>query len=282
MTMRETVITLEPGHPRYPNCFLELEAPPKALQVIGSLDALEPSRCISIVGAREASRRALDWMDQHLGRYLEMSPDAIVVSGGARGIDQRAHLASVRKNRPTVVFLPAGLERIYPPDLREWIDPILRAGGAFVSPYPPTQEIRRSHFEGRNRLIAALGRLLFVVEARRRSGSLMTARLASELGRTIAVIPSFPSDVNAMGSLDLIVDGGAQIIRDAKDLAALDGLERSAPRAAKHPERCDGEESVGNPHHEPRNDLTFSCESFGGDEKDVVGDDERQGDHRSP
>lgn len=217
-------LVIDRDHVSYPICFHALENPPERLHVLGSLAALDPERCVSVVGAREASRRALDWMDQFLPLYLDLRPEAVIVSGGARGVDQRAHAASVRKMRPTVIFLPSGLERMYPDDLRDWIEPVLRAGGAFVSPYEPTQEIRRCHFEGRNRLIAALGRMLFVVEARRKSGSLMTARLAAELGREIAVLPSFPSDGFASGSLDLIIDGGASVVRDAMDLAAFDGL----------------------------------------------------------
>lgn len=273
--------TLVPGHPFYPVCFDELEKPPSELHVLGSLEALDPERCISIVGAREASPRALDWMDRNLPEYLDLRPDAIIVSGGARGIDQKAHAASVRKGRPTVVFLPAGLERIYPPDLVEWIEPVLRAGGAFVSPYPNDQEIRRAHFEGRNRLIAALGRMLFVVEARRKSGSLMTARLAGELGRAIAVLPSFPTDGNASGSLDLIIDAQAAVIRDAKDLAAVDGLEGLAPRTSKGPTRGDGKQSVRKPHRDPRSDGPFSRGAFASDVQDVVGDDEPERDHGS-
>jgi DNA processing protein len=160
---------------------------------------------------------ALSWMENHLSAFLRTT-SAVVVSGGARGIDQRAHRLAIRSGCPTVVFLPSGLARPYPDEWRTWKDDILAAGGAVLSHYPPFQEIRRFHFEERNRLIAAMGRILFVVEARRRSGSSMTARLAADLGRTVCVLPGHPADPRAGGTIDLLFDGAAPI-RDATDLA---------------------------------------------------------------
>ena len=209
---------LHPRHDEYPERLRMLEAPPLFLSRWGS-SCWREKECIAVVGSRDPSRRSLEWMSLHL-RELVRREDIAVVSGGARGIDQQAHRISANLERPTVVFLPSGLGKIYPAELGEWRERILGAGGAIVSQYAPEQEIRRNHFEGRNRLIAALGRAVFVVEARRRSGSVMTARLARELGRTVAVLPSFPSDATSAGTLDLMVDGAIPI-RDSEDLRAL-------------------------------------------------------------
>ena len=269
---------LYPGHALYPSCFSLIEKPPEFISVIGSIEALDPSRCVSIVGAREASRRALDWIDNEIAQYLELCPQTILVSGGARGVDQRVHAAALRQTRPTVAFLPSGFDHVYPSDFQEWVAPITAAGGAVVSPYAPHQEIRRAHFEGRNRLIAALGRMLLVVEARRQSGSLMTARLAAELSKTVASVPSFPSELQARGSMDLIFDG-AFPVRDAMDLALLDGSSGLLPGSTKRPRGRNRKKYVGQPHGDHGGQIPFARGALGCDVQDIVSDDQSQTDH---
>jgi len=93
-----------------------------------------------------------------------------------------------------------------------------------MSEFRPETEMRKSHFRTRNRLIAAVSPITLVVQARRQSGSLITAKLAAGLGRTLAVVPGFPSDPEWMGCLDLLFDG-AQPVRGASDLLSLVQLE---------------------------------------------------------
>lgn len=222
-------LVLHPAHPLYPKPFLELESPPLHVSCLGEgLASLERplTTCVAVVGSREPSGRALDWIDLHLPRFLK-STRAVIVSGGARGIDQRAHAASLRAGLPTLAFLPSGLARPYPNEMMRWESEIGNAGGALISVHAPETEIRRSHFEARNRLIVALSAFVLVVEARRRSGSVMTARLATELGRTVYVLPSFPGETSGAGSLDLLCDG-APPIRDADDLATALELHRAS------------------------------------------------------
>ncbi len=206
---------LYPGHEDYPFNSEPFDHRPPFLACWG-----EPSwrrrPSIAVVGSREPSSEALSWMETHLVEFLRAT-SAVVVSGGARGIDQRAHRLAIRSGCPTVVFLPSGLACPYPGEWQNWKHDVLAGGGALLSHYPPFQEIRRIHFEERNRLIAALGKILLVVEARRRSGSSMTARLAADLGRTVCVLPGHPSDPRAGGTIDLLFDG-AEPIRDATDL----------------------------------------------------------------
>lgn len=211
-----------PCHRFYPNEFRRLAQPPLFLSVLGNIERLvQPS--LSVVGSREPSSAALDWMELHLGQFLDLCPEVITVSGGARGVDQRTHSLSVRKNRPTIAFLPSGMQFPYPRDLVNWQEKILMTGGCFVSEFSPFLEVRKHHFEKRNRLIASLSRLLFVVEARRRSGTTLTARLARDLGTSVCVLPHFPSYAESAGSVDLLFDG-AFPIRDANDLSILFSL----------------------------------------------------------
>jgi DNA processing protein len=217
---------LYPGHADYPEAFLHLEMPPLFLSCWGRA-VWKDHRCLSVVGSRDPSRAALSWMETYLMEFIRRT-GAATVSGGARGIDQKAHALSLRAKRPTVIFLPSGLGNAYPPEIGYWNNEVLQTGGAILSPYAPLQDVRKSHFEGRNRLIAALGRLLFVVEARRRSGSLMTARLAREVDRTICALPSGPDEPRSMGTLDLLFDGGFPL-RDADDLHSLFELSQPLP-----------------------------------------------------
>ncbi len=263
---------VHPFHLAYPDSFYELEDPPLFLSCLGNLQALCAPERLAVVGSRELSSRAQRWLESHLSDFLLENPHAVVISGGARGADQAAHLAAIRKGRPTVVFLPSGLNRIFPADLQSWLRPILKAGGVFVSAYAPDDMVRKFRFEARNRLIASLGHFTFVVEASRRSGSMMTARLSRDLGRELCVLPSFPGEVAGQGNLDLLGDG-AQLICEARDLSVMMSR-NSMPRAAQAPAGGDGEEGVDHPHGDNRRQLTFVGGTFGDDVENIVDDNQ--------
>lgn len=208
-----------PGHPHYPQSFLVLSEPPLCLLVRGSTEALK-LKGVSVVGSRNPHQLSGQWLDEHFGEFLAEEEEVCVISGGARGIDQQAHRLALRKQRPTLIFCPSGLNAHYPKDLAAWTERVLEGGGAFISEYWLDQRMRSFHFLQRNRMIAALGAFLVVVEARQRSGSQMTARLAADQGREVAVVPSHPKLIQMRGSLDLI-RSGAHILVDAKDLKYL-------------------------------------------------------------
>ncbi len=199
----------------FPDFLRPLEEPPMILSWWGQI--LRPQdEFISVVGSRNPSRDTLSWMEQHLDLFLRDS-GATIVSGGARGIDQKAHLISLRSNAPTICLVPAGLSRLYPDMLSDWKPLILESGGAIVSPFSPLHEMEKRFFVERNRYIACWSKITFVLEAKRRSGTMMTARWAKHLGREIAVLPCAPNNCG-LGGLDLIVDGDGTPIRDARDL----------------------------------------------------------------
>lgn len=225
-----------PGHDLYPSGMLSLAEPPLFLTLEGEAAWCDSSP-LAIVGSREPSRRAVKWLDAVMLDFLRLVPDVCIVSGGARGIDQRAHAASIRSQRPTVAFLPSGILNPYPAEINEWKKSILDNGGGLLSMVAPRQEIRRGFFEQRNEAIAAMSVGVVVIEAKRRSGTTMTARLARELGREVAAVPSFPSDVGNAGGLDLL-SNGAHFIRDAQDLAVflMRNRVRSIPSSPQAPE----------------------------------------------
>ncbi len=207
---------LYPGHSLYSDGFYELEDPPIFLSLEGNWP---PLKSMAIVGSREPSRFAVDWLNENLPIVLSKS-ECVVVSGGARGIDLTAHLTAARSGHPTLVYLPSGLNNFYPRDLRRYKDLIIEGGGGFISEFAPNTEMRKFHFIKRNRLIVASSDVVFVVEARRKSGSMLTAGIAGSMNKTVCTLPSAPSMSCSQGSLDLIF-GGAFPIRDQLDLVAL-------------------------------------------------------------
>jgi DNA processing protein len=203
------------GESLYPSgCYL-MEDPPLILAYQGA-PAWSGERTIAVVGSREPSAESLQWMETQFSLFCEKQRPC-VVSGGARGVDQKAHGLALRKFCPTIVVLPSGLGNMYPSSLREWIEPVLAQGGCFVSEYSYDQRMHKHLFHHRNRLIAALGRGTLLIEAKRRSGTLITAAQSVQLGKPVWVVPGHPLDPHFGGSLDLLTEG-AQLIRDAEDI----------------------------------------------------------------
>ncbi len=207
-----------PGHYLYPESFLNIDRPPKLLTYLGAPAWLSMNR-ISVVGSRDMSGESRQWMELYFDRFLKKT-GAVTVSGAAFGIDQLVHRLSIRNFLPSIAFLPSGLSQIYPRRFIYDIEYLIEANGAVISEFLPNVEMKKHHFERRNRLISGLCKVLFVVEARRKSGSIMTARLALTQGRTLCVLPSSPIQTNNLGNLDLLFDG-AHPLRDEIDLIQI-------------------------------------------------------------
>lgn len=203
------------GEAAYPSSCYWMADPPLTLSYEGT-PAWRYRRALSVVGSREPAAESLSWMEKEFAIFCE-SVDVCIVSGGARGVDQKAHSLALRKSRPTVVVLPSGLGEMYPASLQEWKEAVLGQGGCFLSEYSYQQRMHKNLFHHRNRLIAGLGVGTLLVEARRRSGTLITAQQAAQLARPVWVVPGHPHDPHFQGSLDLICDG-AEVVRDAQDL----------------------------------------------------------------
>jgi DNA processing protein len=203
------------GEDLYPRSCYMMEDPPITLSYLGTAAWLN-ERSLSVVGSREPCFESTQWMEKEFSNFCERARPTIV-SGGARGIDQKAHALALRHCLSTIVVLPSGLGNLYPESLKEWRDVILEKGGCFLSEYAYDQKMHKHLFHHRNRLIAALGKATLLIEARRRSGTLITAHQSLQLGRPVWVIPGHPLDVHFGGSLDLLTEG-ACVIRDAEDL----------------------------------------------------------------
>jgi DNA processing protein len=202
------------GEPGYPWRLAMIDDPPPLVAVRGHLAILERPM-IGVVGARNASAAGIK-LAGRLARELGEAGLA-VVSGLARGIDAAAHRASLATG--TVAVLAGGHNRIYPPEHVELAGALL-ANGAAVSEMPFDWEPRAHDFPRRNRLISGLAVGVLVIEAARRSGSLITTRLALEQGREVFAVPGSPLDPRTEGSNSLLKQG-ATLVTEAEDVIAV-------------------------------------------------------------
>lgn len=205
------------GGSDYPKAFMDLDNPPLALSYWGQ-PVWKDRKCLAVVGSRNPSQQTLQWLDEFLPEVIK-STEVCLVSGGARGVDQKVHSISIRNNNPTVCFVPSGLFELYPKSLVRFVRPIIEAGGAVVSQFSPVQPMFKSNFYARNRLIAAISKYVFIAEANARSGSYLTARMAIELGRPVGALPFFPCSQSGEGNLNLLFDG-ADMIKNAESLTS--------------------------------------------------------------
>lgn len=216
---------IDPTHPWYPDNFRKMEYPPHLIRMEGQ-PCWKNCVCLSVVGSRDVSRDNLLWMRLHLAPVIQETK-IIIVSGGARGVDQEAHQISLQAGLPTVVLLPSGFDQIYPRELNQLKEKILQAGGALLSEYESSVTMKKHFFQQRNRLISALGEALLVIQAGEKSGTGITAQYAVDQGKPLYVLPAHPLDVGSRGNLKLLGDG-ATMVRDKLDLQLFIGLYRDS------------------------------------------------------
>ncbi len=212
------------GEPGYPPLLRTIDHPPPLLAVTGEA-AVFDLPAVAIVGARNASLAGVG-MAGTLAGGIGREGYAIV-SGLARGIDTAAHRGSLASG--TVGVLAGGLDMPYPPENAGLCREIAGRGGAIVSEMPFGWQPRAQDFPRRNRLVAGMALGLVVVEAAKRSGSLISARLAGEMGRLVFAVPGSPLDPRAGGTNGLLKDGAILVTEAADVLGALAPLAGGRP-----------------------------------------------------
>ena len=200
------------SEPDYPPLLHHISGAPPLLSVIGG-ERLDLLRTVAIVGARNASSAG-----QRMTALLAGDLGArgyTVISGLARGIDAAAHKASLTTG--TVAVLAGGMDHIYPDENIPLANSIAENGGMLLSEMPMGWVPRAQDFPRRNRLVSGLALGVVVVEAAKRSGSLITARLALEQNRDVFAVPGSPLDPRAEGGNHLIQQG-AKLVTSAEDI----------------------------------------------------------------
>ena len=210
-----------PGDPEWPQGLDDLKAPPYCLWVRGPVDvAASCLRSTAIVGARSATaygEMVATEMAAGLGERR-----FTIISGAAFGIDAAAHRGALATGATTIAVLAGGVERPYPSSHAALIARIVEVG-AVISEVAPGSAPTKTRFLQRNRMIATMGRGTVVVEAGLRSGSLNTARLATEYGRVVAAVPGPVTSMMSAGCHEAIRSGMAVLVTDAAEAAEAIG-----------------------------------------------------------
>ena len=190
--------------PDYPKLLREIADPPLVLFCEGVLPELDEELTIAVVGHRKPTTNG--WAAAHRLGYELSKSGVIVVSGGAAGIDTAALQGALRGGSPVIAVVGGGSDRIYPRENRRLFADI-RDYGCILSEYPPGTEPLGWHFPIRNRILSGLCRGTVVVEAPRKSGSLITAQHALEQGRDVFAVPGSAGEALCAGSNDLLRQG---------------------------------------------------------------------------
>ena len=198
----------------YPQALKEIYDPPISLYVKGNIEKLN-NKNIGIVGCRECTtygKKSAEYFAYNLSKQ-----NINIVSGLAKGIDSYAHLGSLN-NGNTIAVLGNGLDMIYPKENLELANEIVKRGGTIISEYPCGTKPDKMNFPARNRIISGISSGIIVIEAKEKSGTLITVDFALEQGREVFVVPGNINSINSVGTNDLIKQG-ARLVTTYEDIS---------------------------------------------------------------
>ena len=216
------------GTEEYPPLLKEIADPPACLWTRGDRTALAATG-VAVIGARAASREGL--AAAYEIAYDLARSGVVVISGLARGVDSAAHKGALDGGGRTIAVLGTGLDVVYPAENSELAQRITERG-LLVTEFPLGSPPEDWHFPRRNRIISGLSKAVVVVEAREKSGSLITARLAADQGRDVMAVPGSIVGGRNKGANALLKDG-AKLVDSAVDILQELGLDHTlAPRSS--------------------------------------------------
>lgn len=198
----------------YPKALLNISNPPEKLFVLGNETILD-NFGIAIVGSRNCTKygeEVAKSIAYNLSKY-----NINVVSGMAKGIDSAAHIGTIMGKGKTIAVLGSGFKHIYPKENMELLKDIINSGGAVITEYEEDTLPKPENFPKRNRIISALSQGVVVVEAGKRSGSLITAEIALEEGKEVFAVPGNITSKTSKGTNELIKDG-AKLVENVIDI----------------------------------------------------------------
>ncbi|MBN1478437.1 DNA-processing protein DprA [Candidatus Sumerlaeota bacterium] len=208
--------------PGYPRALRAMDDPPPLLHVLGELEPLDEVG-IAIVGSRNMTDYGRQMTEAIAGDLAEAG--VTVISGFATGVDGAAHRAALERGGRTLAVLGAGLDIVYPSTHRRLRQRVAESG-ALISEYRLGAAPRAEHFPERNAVLAGLAQGVVVVEAGEKSGALITATRAAELGRPVFAVPGDATRANSRG-VNRLIQEGARLVMSAEDvLADMRGLLR--------------------------------------------------------
>lgn len=210
---------------RFPKLTREMYDPPERLYIRGEIPSEESPTYLCVVGSRKATAYGKEILSKILSGLSGYS--VVVVSGLALGIDAHAHREAIKAGLKTVAVPGSGLKDrvIYPKSHLSLAKDILKSGGALISEFEPEFEATSWSFPKRNRIMAGMSKAVLVIEAERRSGTLITARMGLEYNRDVFAVPGSVFSSTSEGTNGLIKEG-AHPITSAKDLIDLLSLKK--------------------------------------------------------
>src|SRR5881398_1331870 len=221
--------SLHPGDPNYPALLGAIPSPPP-LYVRGTVTA-DDALALAIVGARAATPYGVEVAERLAGELAARG--VTIVSGLARGIDTAAHRGALAAEGRTIAVLGCGIDVVYPPENARLMRQIAERG-AVLSQFPPGTPPLPYNFPTRNRTLAGLALGVVVVEAGERSGALVTAGYAGDLGREVFAVPGRITAEESRGTNALLRDGAILVRNWADVVQELPDMWRSAVRGPRH------------------------------------------------
>ncbi len=205
----------------FPPALLEIPQPPQELWIQGEMPTEKKLVYLCVVGSRKFTSYGKDACEKIITGLKGYS--IVIVSGFAMGIDTIAHKKAMEVGLKTIVFPGSGLDKsvIHPKTNVHLIDTVLQNGGCFISEFPPDFKATQFSFPLRNRLMAGMCKATLIIEAEERSGTLITARLATEYNRDLLVVPGSIFSTNSKGTNKLIRQGATPVTCAEDVLEAL-------------------------------------------------------------
>jgi DNA processing protein len=209
----------------FPEALLEIPQPPENLWIIGELPTDEDLIYLSVVGSRKHTSYGKEICEKIIAG-LKGYP-IVIVSGFAMGIDTIAHKKAMQVGLKTMVFPGSGLsdEAMYPKTNVKLVREVVESGGCLISEFEPDFKATQWSFPMRNRLMAGISRAVLIIEAEEKSGTLITARLATEYNRDVLVVPGSVFSSNSKGTNRLIRQGATPVTSSEDVLEEL-GFEK--------------------------------------------------------
>lgn len=207
------VITID--NDEYPESLKNIYNPPKKLYCIGNTKLLNNTNKLAIIGCRDYSEYGKNIAKKFA--YMLSKQGIVIVSGGARGIDSFAHQGAIMAKSATIAVLGNGIDYVYPPENKKLEEKIIINNGLLLSEYPNGTKPSKYTFPARNRIISALSKGILVVEAKQKSGTIITVDFGLEQGKNIYAIPGNINNINATGTNELIKQG-AKLVTDINDI----------------------------------------------------------------
>lgn len=192
----------------YPNILKEIEDFPLMLYIKGNKNILN-NKNIAIIGCRECTeygRKAAVYFSYNLAKE-----NITIVSGLAKGIDTYSHIGALKAGGKTIAVLGNGLDIIYPKQNEKIYEKIVKFGGAIIAEYPLGTKPEKNNFPERNRIISGMSKGVLIIEAKEKSGTIITADFALDQGRDVFAVPGNINSVNSVGTNRLIKEGATPV-----------------------------------------------------------------------